>query len=157
MAGITIFERKIFHADENLSGRHLRRFFLFCRRRRMTQVPAATIIRPASIFGITPKQCPMMIAVLSASSATPLSTPDRHRSNPLIFPKRLSAPLCRTMTGIRCIGISAACSDPAWLLLGPGSEPGELPPQAAFNRCCSNGIRRRCDVPVQCVGCVRAR
>ena len=28
---------------------------------------------------------------------------------------------------------------------------------AAFNRCCSNGIRRRCDVPVQCVGCVRAR
>ena len=32
-----------------------------------------------------------------------------YRSNPLIYPKRLSAPPCRTMIRTRCIGISVAC------------------------------------------------
>lgn len=71
---------------------------------------AATTTHRASIFGITPKRCPIMTVVSGNGFANPLSTPDRHRLGPLISHRPLSRRVCRTMIRTRCIGISAACS-----------------------------------------------
>ena len=75
-----------------------------------TSRAAATTTHRASIFGITPKRCLIMTAVLGKCFARPLSTSDRHRLSPLISHRPLSRRVCPTMIRIRCICISAACS-----------------------------------------------
>ena len=65
----------------------------------------------ASIFGITPKRCPMMIAVQGESSATRVSPHPTGTGRTFLYSRKDCPRLfCRTMIRIRCIGICAACS-----------------------------------------------